>query len=655
MGKKDAATQGLSKKERKALEEQEAAIMAELEARSAKIERKRKTKGKALPEDANDSNERDLTTLKRKALKTLIADKTNGALRKAAKAELKRRDAGEIDIAAEAAKAYAATSPEQDAADVKAARKAEAAKPVKPAKPAHKRDLRPTIVPEDELAGVQAVTHSPAAIVEAADKVLADPNASEGALKSARAARSKALEAMSPEDLKARVQEKALARKALTAEAASVDRSDADAVAAYNAKMDALGGGKFITSDAERETRAAGLAQSTEEGAAIINAALEGDVTIDIEDLPGSEPAAQEVDEVETEEGRVFAAGEPGPSVTANPADDRGFALPSEGVAADFEVNGNGQYKIKRLSDGKIVGYTRATTYIGTNEDKTLLEKWKMRILLEGVALNDTPDDDGKMAEPVVGVIRQLIHVRDVTIAKARKADRKGKLVPGQFGTINDGAWSEFKRELDKLADNLLELGGVHVKAEKGTELHELTELYDREGIDAVGDLAAEGKITHADLADVEAYARAVEAAGIKIIPEFIEQPIVVEELKVAGRLDRVVMAKLPGAARAARYIFDVKSGRIDLGAGKIAQQLEMYSRGETYDLETHDRGKHGASRTKGLVLHLVPGSGEAHIYVIDLGTGRVGNELSAKVRAFRNDGKRAIDRTVDLAKPGTP
>lgn len=612
MGKKDAALNGLTKKERKELKRQEAALVAELEARAAAKPVK--------PKRAKTETPGDLTALKRKALKVLAADKTNGPLRKAAKAELVRRESESLPPA------------------VKATPKSGAKAAVKPERSAKVK------------------------IAEAAERVLSEPgtDAAKFAAETALAAANEADPNETDEQIKARVAAKRQARTELEAAAADVDRDDEDAVKAHNAKVVELGGGKFITSNAERDREAARMAGGAPEPIGDEAEDAERQALTDAKSKPKAvkvktgedlepivEVNGQVIEPVETEEGTVYAAGK------VNPADARGFALPSEAPQGppDFEVNGNGQYKIKRLSDGKIVGYTRATTYIGTNEDRTLLERWKLRVLLEGVAINDAPDDRGRSDEPVVARVRDLIHVRDLAIAKARKQDRKGKLVPGQYSTIVDAAWSAFKRELDELAENLLELGGVHVKAAKGTELHELTELYDREGIDAVGELLEAGKITHADMLDVEAYARAIEAAGIKML--LIEQPVVVERIKVAGRLDRVVMCKLPGAARAAKYILDTKTGRIDLGAGKIAQQLDIYSEGETYDLETHERGKHGASRTKGLVLHLVPGSAEAHIYVVDLSTGRIGNELSAKVRAFRNDGKRAIDMTADLAAVG--
>lgn len=336
------------------------------------------------------------------------------------------------------------------------------------------------------------------------------------------------------------------------------------------------------------------------------------------------------------------------------------FAKPSEAPQVDFETNGLGQYKVKRLSDGKMVGFTRTTTYIAVLEDTTALTKWKMRILLEGVAAAETPDAEGRMDEPVTAKVRDLVHNRDVAIAKARKADRKGKLHPGQLATLVDGAWGDFKRALDKLADEVFEIGGGREAATKGTDIHALCDLYDSEGIDAVQDKLEAGEITPSDFADVEAYAEACRKLGLKVVAA--EQVIVNDDLKVAGRLDRIVLARLPeirhpktgevlrvADARAKRYVLDIKTGRIDYGTGKIAQQIRMYAESSAYDLETHERTSHGANRTAGLVLHLPAGSGEAKVHLVDLAIGGRGNKLAGEVRAFRNEGRKAIQLDTDL------
>lgn len=389
-----------------------------------------------------------------------------------------------------------------------------------------------------------------------------------------------------------------------------------------------------------------------------------GGVTSTVEALDAiaepDEKAGPVAEVVETEHGREFvvqaiAASElyaPGGPLAAVERAVEEFAKPSEAPKGDFEVNGNNQYKVKRPTDGKTIGYTRTTTYIANLEDRSMLEKWKLRMLLEGVAVNDHPDENGRIDEPVVATVRDLIHRRDVAIAKARKSDRKGRLVTGQLATLVDAAWSEFKKALNALAEGLLDVGGANEKSQKGTDIHALTEIYDREGIDVVGDMLTEGKITPADFDDIVAYSDAMKRAGIKL--DLIEQTVVNDELKVAGRLDRTGLVKFPGMARATRCVIDIKTGKIELGAGKLAQQLEMYAASQAYDLDTDERTDMKLSRTKGVVVHLPAGSGECFIYPVDLVLGRKGNALSGNVRAFRNEGKRAVDFKTDLARPET-
>lgn len=603
MGKNKRNDDGLTKAERKALEQREAALMAELEARAAASKHK-KVKADDTP---------DVTTMKRKALKSLARDdEAPKAWRKAARKELERRDDEPREL-------------ESDEPVKPKKSKGEGDKPVKPARPEKSAKAKTVEAAEGVLAGVST-------------------DAAREAAETALEAASEASDDETDDEIKARVRAKREARAAAAVKGAS-GKPVANDVPGSARMPDAIGDESEVEYQHRKAAEKGGATAPSKTNPpkakgkkAAADPAIEYATAV-------AEELGQVAEVVETEKGREFAVG--------TPAADETFGKPSEAPAVDFETNGNGQYKVKRPSDGKIVGYTRVTTFIGTNEDRTLLEAWKMRILLEGVGINDSPDESGRIDEPVVAKVRDLMHVRDVAIAKARKDDRKGKLAPGQYGTIVDGAWSAFKRDLDALAESLLELGGAHEKAAKGTQLHELFEVHDREGMDAIDAMAVAGTITSADLADVEAYARAIEAAGIKIIPEYIEAPVVIHDEKIAGRLDRVVMARMPGAARAAKYVLDVKSGRIDLGAGKIAQQLEKYSKGTPYDLDTHETlAPHGASRTKALVLHLVPGSAKASIHPVDLSLGRVGNDLSAKVRTFRNDGKRSIDLTVDLADP---
>lgn len=448
---------------------------------------------------------------------------------------------------------------------------------------------------------------SRAAIAEAAEKVIAG-NSSDAARESAQDALDAVREASDAEtdaEIRARVLRKRAERAEAEAEAEGKKPGSPERTAAMQHNVAA--------DRAEREIERAKAAAEA------------GDVQGAVEAI------GQAIEVVETEHGREFTAG------ASVAADD--FAKPSEAPRDDFEVNGNGQYKVKRPTDGKMVGYTRVTTYIACLEDTTALEKWKARILLEGVAAGDSAE--------VVSTVNDLAHNRDLAIEKARRKDRKGKLEPGELATYVNGAWADFKRGMDRLADEVFEVGGGREKATKGTDIHALCATAAVEGIQPIADMLTEGTITASDFADVEAFLAALDALGAKVIE--VERVIVNDALKVAGRLDYVVMVKLPGETRGRRRVLDLKTGRVDYGTGKIAMQLGLYAESEGYDLETHEREDLKLDRAKALLLHLPAGSGKASAHVVDLTLARKGNRLAGDVRAWRNEGKRAIDLKADL------
>lgn len=647
MSKKDGPT----KAEKKALREREEAIVAKLNDRATKAAKKSKAA----------KTEPDVKALDKPSLKTLVEDRTlPKSWRAAAKAELAARKAKKL-----------AKSKTGD----------EVAKPKK----AKAEPVTEESAPAE--AGVPGTGW--------ASKVLADPDADPGdrrraqdivdRLEAEREAAKTALaaegtEEPTDEEIRARVTAKRTRRQELEALAADIDRDDEEAVKAYNAEVVKLGGGTLLTSTAEKKAQAAKLrgdepapekpAKSKKvkaEAADVTVAGLEPGVVQNVKvrykrDMETGEslPAHVEVnghvaEPVETEEGTVYAVG------TAPAAsDDETFAKPSEAPKLDFDVNGNGQYQVQPpdAKPGVLRGYTRVTTYIDALEDKSLLERWKMRTLLEGVTVHDIGGDEREAGRRESAVVKMsgLIHARDVAIAKAHKADRKGKLEPGDLARLVSGALSDFRKAADALAAELLEVGGAHEKADIGTNLHAVFEQYDNSG-ESVEAFIESGRVdlTASDIADLRAYAAAVEAAGLKFIPECTERPVVLDDLKVAGRMDRAAYWRAPGTQRAKRVVVDVKTGRIDYGAGKIAQQLGMYARGLGYDLDTHERVDLKLDKTVALVIHVPAGTGTAHIYPVDLKLGAQGIALSGNVRAWRNNGKKGIDFKTDLAAPAAP
>lgn len=589
--KKKAAEHGLSKKERKALEERAATLAAELAEREKAAKKKAKGKGP------------------KKLKKKLDADR---------------------------AKRKVEHIPEPTAKEVKAAEKA--------ARKAGTAEPSATGIEGEAIAAAKAerarLRDVAALVAERAKPLKGD------ALKAAMTADTDAGKARKAEDdasIKARVAKKREAREALATEATAIDRGDEAAVREYNeraVKLDAT----LLTSNAEKaKVKARGESSHPDKGGLVTDAESHVEAgTMEAAEGSLATPSVEQVAEVvETEEGREFAVG-------AVPEEE--FARPSEAPKRlEDNTNGNGQYKIV-APDGKERGYTRATTYIDCLDDRSMLEKWKARIILEGVAALEEGGTD-----PVTSKVRDLAHVRDVTIAKARKADKKGKLGIGQLEAITSLAWSTFKRALDEIADQAFEVGGGREKAAKGTDIHELCALAVEDGIDAVGDKLTAGEITPADLADVVAFLDALEAMGAKVLG--IERVIVVDDLKVGGRLDYILMVKLPGMTRATRVVADLKTGAIEYSIGKIARQLSMYANGEGYDESNPSTAREDLklSRTKALLFHLPAGSATVKVYVVDLTLGAKGNRLAADVRSFRNEGKRAVDLKADVLTMPAP
>lgn len=245
---------------------------------------------------------------------------------------------------------------------------------------------------------------------------------------------------------------------------------------------------------------------------------------------------------------------------------------------------------------GKKVAYTRCTTFIDCLEDKFNLQKWMMRMVALGLA--ERPD---------------LL--------------------------LSTSAHKDDKRELDRICDAAKEAAAASAAATTGTALHALTELVDRgETLPVVPPLAK---------ASLDAYATAT--ASLK--SEAIEQFLVLDTLKIGGTTDRIVNF------RGKSYIADIKTGSIEYGALKIAMQLAVYARSHAYDIATGKRTTHGASTTRGLVIHLPanpeawedPNTAECHLHWVDIETGWEAVKVASQVREKRKA------KFADLTQPFDP
>lgn len=214
-----------------------------------------------------------------------------------------------------------------------------------------------------------------------------------------------------------------------------------------------------------------------------------------------------------------------------------------------------------KQADGREQTYTRTTTFVGAFEDTYMLEQWKMRQAAIGLSLRS-----------------------DLQLAVVAHRDDS--------------------KRLNEICKEALEVAEASAKATTGTAMHAIAEQHDR-GQEIVG-LPVDAAT------DLAAYA----AATLDLEPVLIEQMTVYDEWKVAGTPDRVVRY------RGGLYIGDLKFGKIELGAGKIAAQLAMYARGKVYDIGTGERTEHNASLDKGIVIHLPAGTGVCELKWVDLRAG---------------------------------
>jgi predicted RecB family endonuclease len=228
---------------------------------------------------------------------------------------------------------------------------------------------------------------------------------------------------------------------------------------------------------------------------------------------------------------------------------------------------------------GKPKAYTRVTTFAGSVEDMYGLGQWQQRMVALGLAKR--PD--------------LLLSV---------------------------SAHEDDKDELNRIAEAAKEAAAASAAATTGTALHRLAERYDR------GQLALDD-VPESHRADLRAYIAAMH--GIDgLTMHGIEEFVVVDDLQVAGTFDRVVEHD------GQRYVADIKTGSIEYGAGKMAIQLALYSRGRLYTPGQPDRADTGVSQTAGIIIHLPAGQGRCDLHWIDLRAGWEAVELCERVRAWR-------------------
>lgn len=172
------------------------------------------------------------------------------------------------------------------------------------------------------------------------------------------------------------------------------------------------------------------------------------------------------------------------------------------------------------------------------------------------------------------------------------------------------------KAELNNIAEDAMRAAKAHDKAERGTAIHRVLERHD---------LGQELIDTPENRAMRVAYDKALKAAGLEVVEEYVERIVVHEKHLIAGRFDRYLRRRRDGKL----VVGDVKSGSIAY-PHKMAVQLAMYvnadwlagpvpgSGGET---EEFSKLPEKLDRKSGYIIH-APDPDHVNIVKIDIGKG---------------------------------
>lgn len=269
--------------------------------------------------------------------------------------------------------------------------------------------------------------------------------------------------------------------------------------------------------------------------------------------------------------------------------------------------SGNGRTVKCQGCDGQGIrekSYTRVTTFIDVLEDKSFVQAWQERMVLLGIAQDPT-------------FLRGVEYI--------------------------DPESREGRNDLNRRAQAAKDLGGANRKSDQGTHLHDLSERVDRHEALPAG-------LPDADYKDMEAYRKGTHPF-FKV--RHLERLVVNEELGVAGTPDRVSQWIGDGDLIAPDgtvilpeelLITDLKTGRVDFGALKMAMQLAIYSRSELNVPGSHEREWMGpVSERWGIIMHLPAGSGELTLYWADLELGWKAVQVARDVREMRSMSKQAL------------
>ena len=261
-----------------------------------------------------------------------------------------------------------------------------------------------------------------------------------------------------------------------------------------------------------------------------------------------------------------------------------------------------GRYLVVPPEGGQPEGYTRVTTIAKSADDGGGLIPWKATLA-------------------VVGSLR-----------------RPGILASWQalMAEHPDPWYSPAKDQCKQLVEQAAEAGGATDRADIGTALHALIEQSVKNGW-------AEMPIVQPGMqADIDAYRRTLDSAGIRVLPEYVERIVVLDEHRAAGTSDNLAI-EVPGHGL---LVGDLKTGTdLRYSWQAIAVQLAAYANADA--MYTQGSAANGSSDRRepmpavskevGLVIHLPAGEARCELHLIDLVAGWEAFQMSMDIRRWRS------------------
>jgi hypothetical protein len=233
---------------------------------------------------------------------------------------------------------------------------------------------------------------------------------------------------------------------------------------------------------------------------------------------------------------------------------------------------------------GKPIAYTRASSFGDVLDDRSNIEKWKIRHVIKGLVNN-------------------------------AKLFMQASATP-----------IENKSDLNKIAEQAMEEAGASRASDTGTLLHSLTEQVDSQGR-FLGPIPPE----HAN--DINAYIRGVKD---RFAFNHIERFMVCDELQAAGTPDRLGFRMEVEYLDVVQRVCDLKTSASANYLDKHAVQLAIYAHSDFYDPATGERESVDVAKDYGYIFHLPAFQGTFQLFKLDLEAGWEGALLAADVRKWR-------------------